>query len=518
MSGFEVGASGSFRLAPMIHALEHRPFSSRSRDAWVMMAIALAGGALLALFSDRIPVNDGAGFDGEVYVAIAGDFWESVTNRSYTAYRMMRVLPAGIVAGAAALTGATSIAARIDLFGWLGVAAVAVAVWAWTRSAAGLRLSRRTAWLGFAGTVGSFAVLRLGPFYPTLTDTTALALGSVLTMAVVERRRIMMWLVAVAATFTWPVLALAGLGLAASPHGSVADARVRRVAGRVAAAGLAAAVLGYGLWANASRNGIIAEDVPPIPQRAVWLSGLVGAIFVASALSPLLGRLLGMSWADVHSFFGVRILFAAGWLVVALFLVGQMGNTVVEQPTLSVVLERIVMQPLANPLVAPVSHLMYYGPVVGLAFLAWPRVVERSAEFGYGLLFVLVGVVLLAVGSESRLLVGVLPLVIAFTASVVDPVSRKGLAVFSLLALAISRFYLPLGPIDVSAPVHSFPNQWYFMNFGPWIADGSFVAFAAVTVLVLVALRSIGLGDRPQDQWRASESPSTSTSTMSPSS
>lgn len=100
---------------------------------------------------------------------------------------------------------------------------------------------------------------------------------------------------------------------------------------------------------------------------------------------------------------GLTILFSAKLLIGVLA-----GKDAVVTP--QYYLELIVLESIVRPHGFYIAHVIYYGPILLLALLFWKAFSRTLAQFGLGLLLVIIGNLILSIGSEYRNLV----LVIAF--------------------------------------------------------------------------------------------------------
>ena len=64
---------------------------------------------------------------------------------------------------------------------------------------------------------------------------------------------------------------------------------------------------------------------------------------------------------------------------------------------------------------------------------------------------------------------------------------RRIVAALAFLQALGTQAWLRPG-LFVPGDVGTFPAQWYFMNFGPWMGAAAYRFFAGVAVVVIVAL------------------------------
>jgi hypothetical protein len=164
--------------------------------------------------------------------------------------------------------------------------------------------------------------------------------------------------------------------------------------------------------------------------------------------------------------------------------------------TLEYFLGFVAASAIHGPLWGPGGQVIYWGPIVIVAMLAWPRVAAVVAEWGPSAVLAFAMAVALAVSPEGRHLTQLMPSVIVATIHATAPRwNLRRVLVLAALAVAWSKVWLK---IDYDRAIYqfAFPNQRYFMQFGEYSNDTTFVAHliaAGVTALVLALV----LRERP---------------------
>jgi hypothetical protein len=476
------------------------------RDAAVMIALIVVGGLITILWGERIGVNDGKGWDGQAYVAWARDFPEWVRH-GVTTYQSQRMVPSAIIYGALwVLDIAPTDAHILVAFQVLDLAALVVSALALIRIAGVLAWSRAATWAAFAATFLSFSVARHALYYPDLTDPSAFALGMALVLAYLERRMVATAVIALVAAFTWPVLlwpALVAL-VAPRPCEPLPPVTARWV--KPAAAGLAivaaaitvAWLVEYWSWPHLDHLTRVAH-VELFPLSVGCAAGVTGAAMFALVREP-------RAWAVVpfaRSLASWRTMIAAAVaiaIIVAARTWADRVGTAGSGATLEYFLGFAAASAMHGPLWGPGGQVIYWGPIVLLAMLAWPRVAAVVAQWGPAAVFAFAMAVMLAVSPEGRHLTHLMPFIIVATihatASWWDV--RRAI-VFAALCLPWSKLWLTIG-YDRAVYQFAFPNQRYFMQFGEYANDATFAAHlvaAGVTLLVLaiVLRRPLSSGD-----------------------
>lgn len=467
------------------------------RDGLAMAVLVAVGGALAIAFAERIGINDGQGWDGMSYAQWAQDLPQAL-REGLTQYHAQRVLPSAAVWAALKLAGAVHDNPHVLRgFAVLDVVVLAASAALWARIATLLAWSRPAAWAGFVALFGSFAIAKHATYYPALTDPTAFALGMVMVWAYLADRPIALWLCAVLGVVTWPALPPLALAMLVFPRatmgdGAPLDRRITRGLGGAAAALFVVLGFVYMFDPIAAGDDKFAAWVSR-PWLVVTVPLLVAMIGggIAIVLAPVRWRALVAYVRELSRPRLVRALVAVLVLLIAravyLARVGIDG----PGPTGAQFLCEHTLSALRGPLWGPVAHVVYFGPIIAVAIVCWRRIGEVVWTWGPAAVLALVLVVAFAAGSNSRQWSHLVPFLVAATIAATHAwwTARRVLG-FAVLAFAWSKVWFHLG-YDTVIDWHSFPNQRYFMNTGPYSADGPYLvhlAAAAITI-ALVAWR-----------------------------
>jgi hypothetical protein len=482
----------------------------------LVLGVALVG--LWVFWGELIPVTDGLGFgDGRTYGRLAMDFPEYIRDGLVDKYRMARVAPSFLVyLVLEALPISVTPEATVAVFRFLNIGLLVGSCYLWVAVARSWEIARWAAWIGFIGLFVNFQSLKMSLYYPTLTDTAAFALGMVLLVAFVQRRVWLTALVAVLGALTSPPLFAAALLLLVIPRlGRSSPLRVRGSVGVLAWLLALALGLGIGYWLvtiNTLFGGKLVSGGETVWQQALWLSiGLVVA-YLALGSRPLWASLVGIERSDWRDWLGsrqqvlnlgVRIAVSVG-LVFAAFRFYEIGAEITARNT-DILLERMVYEAVARPLMFLVGHVFAFGPIILVAVLLWPRVTGRIHGFGPGFVLLFLALLFLGLSSESRTITFALPFVAGLAALAADERqwTPRRVALFGAVSLVVSRVWFPInqGPID-EGPYLDFPAQYYFMNFAPWMSNAVYVI--AIIALALTAIATYAIVPRLSRSSRVS--------------
>lgn len=457
-----------------------------------MAALVAVGGAVSILFGERIGINAGQGWDGLAYVEWARDLGHALAH-GLTRYHAQRILPSAIVAMVAPHH-------VLDAFAMMNVVACTIAAVLWADLARVMRWSRAAAWAGFVGMFGSFAIAKHATYYPALTDPSAFALGMVMTWGYLTNRPVALVVAAVAGVVTWPALPPIALAMLIVPCG---DAHGEQRRGVAVAAGVIAAIafvavgmyyLGHPVRGVGDEKFADWVSRPWLALTLPLLIAMIGAglYFAVRPLGfyPLDRRRLAITIAISVAIYVARAIYFAR--------VGTAG----PGPTGAQFLCEHTLAALRGPLWGPVAHVVYFGPIVIVAMLAWPSIGRIAGAWGPAGVLGFAMIVMFAAGSNSRQWSHLVPLLVAGTVAATETWWTRGrLIAFAVITLAWSKVWFHIG-YDTVDNWHRFPNQRYFMHTGPYIANGPFVIELVATLLTAALIWLIVRPPLPADRRR----------------
>jgi len=463
-----------------------------------MMAAVAVACAITIACRERIGVNGGQGWDGQSYVEWVADFWNKVVKIGLTRFHSQRVLPSLAVHYVLQVGGASATTAHVVVgFQLLNSVLLVAAAGLWAHLGLALRWPRSASWAGFVALFLSFANARHALYYPALTDVSAFALGMLMAWEFFLNHRWAIWLASLLGLITWPALPPVGyVLLVIGPRSG--PAKELGVWQRILSAALALAAAC--MFARTALH-YLAEPVRGVGDEkfADWvLRGVLPltivslVAFLAIAWYVVLAQgacwdwrraLAGLtSWGTVIALVSVvaLVIVKSEWIDA----IGRRG----EGPTWAQFKCEHTLAAIRGPMWGPVHHVVYFGPVVLLAALFWPRLAAAAAERGHGAILALCFVVAFCAGSNSRqwnhLFPFLVTLVIVATRDLWTP---RRLGAFVAVSLLWSKIWLHIG-YDQHRHWWSFPEQRYFMNHGPYASDTMYVVHLVAAAVTGVSL------------------------------
>ena len=485
-----------------------------SRGTTNLLIVACTLLLLCACFvvRDTIPAASGTGYDGGRYAAWAktlgiGSLIDSAASRwqpprpdaerPLDTYYARRVLPSLVVHYLLAGTGIETSTANVILaFIAFNVLLLLATVVCWLKAADQLHVGSNGKWIGVVGLVVSYANLKMPLYYPTLTDTAALAAGAACMLCYLQRRRVALWLLAFAGGFIWPTLTYFGFLLVAfsgsdprpdSPAPGPDSPAPRRLPVAIALA-IAVSVVLVIEWLF--RAGFEFRNTPVHPLASLLhVSAIVVGVYLFFGMRPLLES-RGL-WEHLRP---RALVTSPTFLAACLLLVASEAAIRVIAPlppenTLRAELSSYAISAVFQPFTFGLAHVLYFGPLLIFLPFVGRGVVARVQRLGPGAIAYFAAAVLMSIGSESRKLINTLPFVILVLAPSLEGVisSWRRWTVFAAVTFVCSKVWLPmdrtlsvpyLGAVDWRA--------FYVSSRGPWIEHGVYLG-------QLVALVPVGV-------------------------
>lgn len=471
-----------------------------NRHAIACALIALVIFTITSQITGRIPVAQGAGWDGSLYLRYiqmiaAGSF---NANDPYHLSRMLSFLPA-ILAALAGLQGQ----ALLIFQSILNSVLLAVSLGMFLRLLLDWGLSKRAAWTATTCLGLSWSCLIMPVFYPMLSDHTALVV-SVLSMWAWNRNRPdLLAILAFASVWIMPGLLLVPMLLACVPLAPNTTAESKTTLRPMFRWGLQILIALPLIAVFVIALRIEDADIVAHPNGfdVAWLSlkhiSMACLLLSVAAIWFAWSRLLTQRrfWSQL-SLRGM--IWTIGANAISLFLLAFIldWDSGYRGPPL---LHFMLLQSLSAPFKPLVAHFLYFGPALPLAIasvLRWSIAAPSSKlEPHMGLaVVILVFLPFLLIGSESRQWVAVFPVCVAWLAVRLRNEWRLlPFAIMSLVLLVPAAFLKPTLTQAVVAQLPFTGPDWqaYFGRQGPWMSREYYfngIVVFVFFVLVLLAM------------------------------
>jgi hypothetical protein len=453
----------------------------------VNLAMVVAALALVILFytsSERIPVYDGLGWDGVRFARTARNFYDIFTEG--TSKYTLRILPSAVVFYSLSSlniqpTNSAIITGFLILNGFL----TCIMAYIWGLVSDLLKLGYRGKWFGFMGLFVNYAVLKMGNYFPVLTDISAFAIGMLMIYFYLSGKEFWLAFVTLLGSFTWPTALYMGILLllfpkraAESVDDSPAPFRLNILVGILASI---CYIVGIIFLNSQNKLYFGFETIIPINSQLLLLSVGINVAFIFFSLKSLLNHEMIFKFINyTKTILGKNLL-----LVIGVFLINNFANTIIKTEMVgdfTTIIKQVTSSSLLQPGIFIVAHTIYFGPIVLFCFLCWKSFTKMVYKFGLGLIFAISVGLMLSLLSESRGHMLLLPMLIPFFALIVDQKPWRGIHFVLLagLSLLLSKAWLPFNNMYN-------PIELYFSQIGPWMKPNPYI-INLVTVVILIQI------------------------------
>ncbi len=463
---------------------------------WLMVALAAAATALLAATGERIPIQQGTGWDGAVYARIAKLPAENMCRYGIDSYRLQRVLPSTLVNIALRSAGipltTANIVGAFAVYDWMLIVVSLVLL-----VAAGRRLAFGAAenWLLLLVTIGNFALAKQSFYYPVLTDVTAFALGCGMLYAWLSERLMLLIALTAIGSFAWPTIVVGGILLMLFP----------RPAQPTAGDGTRwpVVILAVGAYLVAFYEIVMVQGTydlnqiirVPIQIVHTWRSVLVLSLVVAASAIGVTVYSAGIDlealWKEAKKV-RIPVALAAAAVIFARWLILRECSTDAGSAPQGYFLKGLVILSVAKPFAFITSFVAYYGLAGLLLIVFWREFWQVLRQQGLGVrLWILLGL-LTNFDLEARKSINSFPAVAFFLVEAARGSavrwSWRSWTLVALIAVVFSKVWLTINQGAMEGRFEDYPFQYYFMNHGPWMSDRSYWWQSAAVVVGTAAV------------------------------
>lgn len=342
----------------------------------------------------------------------------------------------------------------------------------------------------------TWPVLVLSTYYPMLSDHLAVVLSCFCLWCFAHKRFSWLVITCLLSPLVMPGLFLLPLTLLTFSSLEQESSRINqfvftRKSRLLVFVGLAVAMIIYAcLWftriSDEELLHVGSTLAPGLPRARLLSSAyLIGSlVLIAWLWSRLLEKNGALSVLSVSRFF---LALSAATLGHAILYFGLDWNKGFKGPNL---LQNMFYQGLNAPFKPLLSHFVYFGPcfiiALQLLFLSTP-----SARHLRSVKIAILGFLpLLAIGSESRQWVAILPFLVAYIAQFDFSEKRRQLMLYCSVLLLIPLFWLATAVTKANSmqlPTTDPLWQLYFGRYGPWMSQTTFLISTMALLVFIVA-------------------------------
>lgn len=410
---------------------------------------------------EQIPWANGYGWDGSIYGSMTERLWQVLKTKQVNEYYGCRILPCIAARLLIDLCGQAPTQTNVIFAFRVCNAILAIAgTITWLGIAKQLKLSSHltiTGWMGLF--INAFLGKHLS-YYPVLTDCYALVFGLLLVRLCLSANLPGLFLVSLAAGFTWPhantfgavLIAILPCTAAQEISKSVFRFPVKTFFGLVI---LCAAVIGFTfvLGSQASVAGLfgirisrIRQIATHLPNLALW-SVAIFELIPKDYVKGCFARLFQLK--NLKYFASAALLLIAHKLILNAFINPKLPPPSYLHPWHKILLLGSVSNgQIFSPIV---SHVFLAGPLPILAAVIWNRVCQSARTLNGGFVFGIFCCVTSWLQAETRFITLWYPFAITATCiglSAIKLSSRSRLAFF-LFTIYLCGFWRILNPVSL---------------------------------------------------------------------
>lgn len=438
---------------------------------------------------EKLPYNNGLGWDGEDYFSILQNFSESYLNHGINAYHIQRILPFAIVHYTYAMLGIkVTPESAVTGCSVLNFICILLTVLYFFKISKNRKWNPKTETIAFAICFFNVPILKIFGYYALLTDCPAYLLSYMAIYYFLTNNKIMEVIVGILAMVTWPILALVIWIMAFFPREEVqplnADDRISKM--------LSLLVRGaYTLWLPLLFIAVSVAMTYLHPERPFleWFNHrhpfnyphACICIIATAVLFFFASKSFFLNWKDVLSIiFKKRNLFIVIGSFVGFVCLYTASKYFGGESGFSASRQIVAMQeyPASDFLVVLETHFLYLGLFFIMLILLWKDFVKIVCEkYGIGfLLAVMLGLVFIT-EIETRKLISFYPVFMIPLMGVIEKKDFKNWVpiAFVAISLALSFFWWKINVPGIEESFiaridnyRAFPAQRYFMFMGPW--------------------------------------------------
>lgn len=442
---------------------------------------------LYYFLGERIPVNDGTGWDGSYYADLMRNLDTRVLQKQLNSYHLQRIFPLAMVYGVFQLFDVPFTNPNI-ITGMYVLNAVGylISIIFWEKTLRVLRFNVLQKCLGYILLFITFPLLKQHVYYPVLTDMTAFTLSVILLYAWVANRTVLFLCLLLPGILTWPSFFAFALPLflfkkEVMPRGNMKWIALLLILGLI---GFALFSVWDMIYARNILSTAMGTDVnmPLLPVSMTALIAYIAIVFYLyfKSLSPgHLGREL------ISGYTLKRLLIIGAVFTLISLLVDHYKNGDRDFTTLELC-ERFFLRAVTNPLLFISASFVYFGSLMPLMILFIRRFYKSIMQFGYGMYFYMLLALCLNFNSETRGLINALPALVLLMVNSFGNVnlSRRDVWVVFCINVVLSKCWFPIRA-SLDGDFFNFPAQRYFMNQGPYFSNEVYYFTTAGALLLL---------------------------------
>lgn len=453
---------------------------------WLVAVLSII--SLWGALGERTPFNHGLGWDGKNYAYLTADFERMAQHKEIDSYQYQRIFtPVVVFYAARALHIELSVESIPHVFRVFNLILLACVVWLFFKLCSHLQFKPFTEVIGFSALFFNYFILKNTPYYPVLTDISGFWIGMVICYFFITRKKTALFLSALLAHFTFPLVLLTSLPL-------IANIRNNEILKWMQSANILRVLTILGMVIMLSFIALILLQ-PSILDPKYTMSIQLYALPISILWVLFYQWKISMSFNTPEHSEGTiewkwilaKTLGIIGYMLLINYGISQISIPE-ERFTPQVFLFNIIQQSISHPIISIVAHIIYFGPAVLLMLLFFKPFIRAIKQQGDSAVFYFIIIGLLCLGSESRQFVPYYPFLVVMLMLAINSFSftLKQVVLFVLLSQLSSKFWFPINVPGIYSKYDfgNFPDQRYFMNHGPFMNEMSYFINLGITIIL----------------------------------
>ncbi|MFN3802374.1 hypothetical protein [Belliella pelovolcani] len=452
---------------------------------------------IFQIFSEKIPVNEGAFGNGVFYREVATAFLDQIdSDDGYTFLQVQRILPFALINTIFVIFG-FDLDSNSLIIGMLlmNLILVILGVYWYYKIAQKLRLNSKLEALGFILLFLTFPVLKQYWYEPFTTDCFAFLLGIGQVNYFIRYEKSKLLLISLIGAFVWPLTFFAGLILLVLPNKPLEiyqKERVKSFFPIFATALLIAVAVALSFIFERVGQSFTNQEVIWHKLSLLFLTPFLLYVMVNNPINwektlPLLFK--NFQFKNLITVIGTSLGIA---LVILLI---STNNT---QVNLYQWFQNYWNKNLRFPLDFLPAHTLYFGFLFPLLIVFIYRINKAIAKLGIGFFTLMLIIAFLLIHPESRLLVSFAPFLVLLILKALRRYNLSNIDLYTafIVNLLISTFWLPINSealistLSDSAKPQHFADWKFFIHFGQYFNFWTYlVGFVLFVLLIYFSLQ-----------------------------
>lgn len=488
-------------------------YKSSGRTVLRVLLVVILGMVMSYTYTgEKLPLNDGAGWDGVIYRDIVLNIDKTYFHHGINKYHMHRVLPFAVTHGLMRMAGVemnNSNALWASVL--MNVLMVVLSVVFLFRLSSFLRWKAHTETIAFSLIFFNVGVLKVFGYEPLVTDSLALLLSLMAAYYFFAHRTIPLVLTGIVALFSWPVLSVVVLILVAFPRTEVeylGDTQQRQFFTQPLLTKVFRLIMI--LWVPVAFLLFVVYKHHVHPETSFLELFILRpahsvALVVASMVSVCVfyyyaTAAVAVEWGGVlRSIFARRSLLRIALCSICFIILYYASQYFGSQAIFSAFqqLTQMVHPPVTDIFIFLETPFAYQGMFILLILFFGRSIAREVCSYGVGYLLVLVMGMVFLMDIETRKLVMLYPFMLV---PLMAAVNRKNLRAWVPLACVMVQLLLSacwftmntpelpaaLAADDVSVFI-DYPAQRYFYMHGPWQGRTTYLLIGGLEIILAIA-------------------------------